>query len=157
MIVVMMINLGAVPAEAASPTTAHGTGATRAPTTDLPIAVSRQLSSVGPDPSILVPSSCTLHEGTLTARGTFKGRFVPEVYVRYGDVVELYAYTAPTPANGEQRLQVVELASERPFVMAGRGPWRVTGPVEAQVGLPRNCLVAVQSTHAFMPAGDAGS
>ena len=43
---------------------------------ELPIAVNAPLSSLGQDPSILLPSSCRLHHGTFTALGLFKGGFV---------------------------------------------------------------------------------
>jgi hypothetical protein len=121
----------------------------------LTIGVSAQLSSADQDSSILLPSSCSLQNGTLTAEGTFNGGFAPEGYVRYGDVVELYAYTVPATAGG-QATQVAELEMEKPFSMAGSGPWKVTAPVDAQLGTPDQCLVAVQSTHAFMGAGNAG-
>ncbi|MGH9071619.1 MAG: hypothetical protein ACRDX8_10755 [Acidimicrobiales bacterium] len=88
--------------------------------------------------------------------GTFKGGFAPEEYVRVGSVVELYGYTAPIPAVGEQSYQDAELGSEKPFPMGG-GPWTVSVPVDASVGVPAKCLVAVQTTHAFMASGNAGS
>jgi hypothetical protein len=122
----------------------------------LPIAVSAQLSSQGQDPSILLPSSCGQQNGLLTALGTFSGGSVPETDVRYGDVVELYADTAPG-SNGEQSIQVAALGAEHPFTMEGNGPWKVTVPIDAQLGSPARCLIAVQSTHAFMAANNAGS
>jgi hypothetical protein len=80
---------------------------------------------------------------------------VPEVYRRYGDVVELYAYTAPVAASYNQRFQVLDLSNEKPFPISDNGPWAVTARVDSEIGTPRRCLVAVQSTHALMTAGNA--
>ena len=80
---------------------------------------------------------------------------MPQGYLRYGDVVELYVYTAPSPPGYDQGLQVVGLSSEKVFPIAGNGPWLVTGTIDPQIGVPRSCLVAVQATHAFMGAGNA--
>ncbi len=124
---------------------------------ELTIAVSTQLSSDGQDPSILLPSKCNLSSGSVTATGTYSGGFVPETYVRYGDVVELYAYTRPVTAEGGRAFQVANLVAEKPFTMGGDGPWTVSAPVITDdVGAPTQCLVAVQSTHAFMGAGNVG-
>ena len=120
-----------------------------------PISISNQLSSDGQDASILTPTSCIFQNDVLTAKGTFKLP-VSESYVRYGDVVELYAYTASMPPAPTQKFQVVELASEHTFIMGGDS-WTVSGHVDFRVGVPAQCLVAVQSTHAFMTAGNAGS
>jgi len=135
----------AVPSSTPSPT-----GTAR----KLPIAVSAALSSPQQATSILAPASCTEQGGVLTATGTFTGGFVPEVYIRWGDVVELYAYTAGQ--QGFLGLQVANLAAEKPYPIGGLGPWRVTVPVAITVSSPISCLVAVQSTHAFMGAGNAG-
>lgn len=122
----------------------------------LSISVSTQLSSTGQDPSILRPSSCVVDNGTVTAQGTFNGGFVPETYVRFGDVVELYAYDAPSMENHGQQSQVADLGLEKPFAMQGNGPWTVSVPADPAHLTPNQCLVAVQSTHAFMAAGNAG-
>jgi hypothetical protein len=103
----------------------------------------------------LIPSACNLENGSLDAEGTFQGNFVQEVYVRYGDVAELYAFAAPTSGNG-QGVQVAELAAEQPYRLAGKGPWKVTVPVDSQLGTPVKCVIALQSTHTFMGAGNAG-
>lgn len=121
---------------------------------NLPIAVSAELSSPQQFPAILVPASCTEQGGVLTATGSFSGGFVPEVYIRWGDAVELYAYTGSQP--GSLGVQVADLSAEKPYPIAGQGPWRVTVPVAAGFASPARCLVAVQSTHAFMGAGNAG-
>jgi hypothetical protein len=89
------------------------------------------------------------------ASGTFQGNFVPETYRRYGDVVELYAYNSiDNPPTGSD-LQVLDLGSEKPSSMTG-ATWTASAPVDTSVGQPLRCWVAVQSTHAFMAAGNAG-
>jgi hypothetical protein len=123
------------------------------PARHLPITVSAQLSSDQQGTSILAPASCVLQDGVATATGSFTGGFVPETYIRYGDVVELYVYTA---ASQGQAIQLANLSAEKPYPIAGQGPWKVTVPVLTQFATPTNCLVAVQSTHAFMGAGNAG-
>jgi hypothetical protein len=122
----------------------------------LSISVSTQLSSAGQDPSILLPSSCVVDNGKVAARGTFNGSFIPETYVRLGDEVELYAYDAPSMENHGQQGQVADLGLEKPFAMQGNGPWTVSVPLDPSKLPPNQCLVAVQSTHAFMAAGNAG-
>jgi hypothetical protein len=122
----------------------------------LPISVGSQLTSDQQDSSVLVPSSCQLHGGVLTARGTVTG-VLPEVYIRYGDVVELYAYsTTDNPPNGANDIQVLALESEKPGSLSGGTTWTVTAPVANGFPLPLRCIVAIQSTHAFMGAGSAG-
>lgn len=120
----------------------------------LPIARSASLSSSGQDSSILIPAHCSVSAGTVTATGRYEGGFVPETYVRYGDVVELYAFTAERHGARNQDLN---LAGEHPSRMGTSKRWKVTATVDTAVGAPTFCRVAVQSTHAFMGAGDAGS
>ena len=122
----------------------------------LSISVSTQLSSSGQDPSILLPSSCSVLSNIVTATGTFNGGVVPETYVRAGDVVELYAYDAPSMENQGQRSQVLDLGLEKPFAIEGSGPWKASAPVDPAQLTPSQCVVSVQSTHAFMGAGNAG-
>ncbi len=119
----------------------------------LPITSSNELSSDGQDASILLPTSCTLQDGVLSATGTFRLQ-LSESYVRSGDVVELYAYTSPDSSNSA--LQVVNLMNEHPSIMDRNGTWQVSGPVDSKIGPPAKCMVAIQSTHAFMTAGSAG-
>jgi hypothetical protein len=122
----------------------------------LPISVSSQLTSDQQDSSVLVPSSCQLHSGDVTAEGTVNG-VLPEVYNRYGDVVELYAYnTIDNPPNGVNDIQVLALESERPGSLTGGTTWTVSAPVTNGFPPPLRCFVAIQSTHAFMGAGNAG-
>jgi len=170
-VVVALIGLGGCSARAravaTTTTTVPATTTTTMPATSnstagsqqLTIAVSAQLSSDGQDPSILLPASCTLQGGTVTAMGTFNGGFVPETYVRFGDVVELYVFTGPSPGY-PQGNQVAALGVEHPFNMSQPGPWKVSVSVgdSTQPGpdAPQQCEVAVQATHAFMGAGNAG-
>jgi hypothetical protein len=86
----------------------------------------------------------------------FDRDFYAESNVRVGDVVELYVYSGPgaTSPNGTQ---LADLGSERPVPVDGTGAWRVTVPLDPELGqAAAQCLVAVQSTHAFMGAGNAG-
>ena len=124
-----------------------------APTSQqLPITMSRQLSSSSQDPSILAPSSCTLSNGVLIAEGTINGGFVPEGYARDGDVIELYAYSVGWTSTDQSPagVQVADLTAERPGNLAD--PWQVSAPANLQLGTPIQCVVAVQSTHAFQGA-----
>jgi hypothetical protein len=142
-----------------SSTTTSTTVVTTAASVDgtaLPVSSSAQLSSGQQDPSILQPTSCTEQNGIVTATGSFSGGFVPEVYRRFGDVVELYAYNSnDNPPTGAD-LQVLDLGSERPGSMSSAA-WTASAPIDSAIGQPLRCLVAVQSTHAFMAAGNAGS
>jgi hypothetical protein len=91
-----------------------------------------------------------------TASGTFSPDFYGESYVRAGDVVELYVYSGPgaTDPNGTQ---LADLGSEHPVPVGRTGPWQVTVPMDLELGqAAAQCRVAVQSTHAFMGAGNAG-
>jgi hypothetical protein len=122
----------------------------------LPISVSSQLTSDQQDSSVLVPSSCQLHGGVVTAQGTVTG-VLPEVYIRYGDVVELYAYnTTDNPPNAANDIQVLALESERPGSLTGGSTWTVSAPQANGFPQPLRCFVGIQSTHAFMGAGSAG-
>lgn len=172
-VVVSVVGLAGCSAKTAAVSTTTTVTSTTVPTTttptsetatttagrplDLTIAVSTQLSSDGQDPSILLTSSCSFLNGSVTATGTFNGGFVPETYVRYGDVVELYAYTSAVSADSGQAFQIANLVLEKPFTMGNNGPWTVSAPVITDdVGAPTRCFVAVQSTHAFMGAGNVG-
>jgi hypothetical protein len=122
----------------------------------LPILVSSQLTSDHQDSSVLVPSSCQLQGGVVTAEGTVT-EVLPEVYIRYGDVVELYAYnTTDNPPNSANDIQVLALESERPGSLTGGSTWTVSATVANGFPPPLRCFVAIQSTHAFMGAGNAG-
>ena len=102
---------------------------TTTPAISLPISVSSGLSSPQQDASVLVPSSCRLQSGVVTAVGTLTGLIVPsgtghgvlpEVYRRFGDVVELYAFsTTDTNPDGVTDVQVLDLGSENPGSLTG--------------------------------------
>jgi hypothetical protein len=105
---------------------------------------------------ILLPSSCSISNGVVTATGTFNGGYVPESYIRIGAVVELYVYSSPT-SSASQGTQLADLPNEHPFTMGGSGPWTVTAPLDTQLGMtPAGCQVDVQPTHNFEGAGNAG-
>ena len=105
---------------------------------------------------ILLPSSCSLSNGVVTATGTFNGGYVPESYIRIGAVVELYVYSSPT-GSASRGTQLADLPHEHPFTMGGSGPWTVTAPLDTQLGMtPASCQVDVQPTHNFEGAGNAG-
>jgi hypothetical protein len=79
----------------------------------------------------------------LTAAGGYtNGGFAPNVYNRYGDVVELYAYTSPSGG-----VEVAESGSERRPPIGGFGGWQVSAEITASLGLPSRCVVAAQPTH----------
>jgi len=110
------------------------------------------------------PSSCLLHDGIITAQGTLKNLetpvpnepgVLPDGYLRFGDVVELYAYTTTGgPATG---VQVLDLTSETTGnLFSGSNSWTVSAPVASGDPQPQSCFVAIQSTHAFMGAPSAG-
>lgn len=130
----------------------------------LPIRISKQLSSNGQDPSVLFPSSCVVTNGVAIAKGTFNPQDtvtgngqggLPEGYSRYGDVVLLYVFASPR--WGET--QIADIGSEHPFVMSftASASWTVTARLAKGMGAgpPTGCAVAIQSTHAFMGAGNA--
>jgi hypothetical protein len=104
----------------------------------------------GPSSSILVPSSCTVTSTTATATGTYQGGFVPEVYRRYGAVVDLYVFSQPL-SGYPQGIQVATLSSEHSPPIGGSGSWTVTVPV-AKSPEPARCVVAAQPTHDFQGA-----
>jgi len=110
-----------------------------------------------PDSSqILLPSSCSLSNGVVTATGTFNGGFVSESYIRIGAVVELYVYSSPSD-SASPGTQLADLPNEHPFTMGGSGTWTVTAPLDTQIGMiPASCQVDVQPTHNFEGAGNAG-
>lgn len=104
--------------------------------------------------SVLVPSACVLAGGTVTARGTYQGGFAANVYPRYGDVIVLYVFTAPT-AGFTDGVQVAELSQATGPSIGGSGQWQVTVPVDLSLGSPVRCLLAAQPTHDFEGAPSA--
>jgi hypothetical protein len=149
----------------ASPSASSASAAAVAPVVSSPapapvslqILVSPELSTPGQDATDLLPTSCTFTQtqrsgaGVVTAKGTFGPYY--ETYNRYGDVVELYVFTG-TPKTNPTTTQLAQLPnpSEPPL---STGSWQVSAPIVAPPSQPLFCLVAVQSTHAFIgsPSG----
>jgi hypothetical protein len=104
--------------------------------------------NAGPSSSILAPSTCSISGSTVTAAGSYDGGLAPEVYPRYGDVVKLYVDTAPV-SGYPQGIQIALLSSESSPAIGGKGPWRVSVPVDLTGGQPVACVVAAQPTHDF--------
>jgi hypothetical protein len=103
----------------------------------------------GPSSSILLPSSCTVTSTSASATGTYRGGFVPEVYHRYGDVVDLYVFSQPV-SGYSQGIQVATLSREQSPRIGGSS-WTVTVPIQNSPE-PARCLVAAQPTHDFQGA-----
>jgi len=119
-------------------------------TTSLPISVEsdsamQAAGNNGPSSSILIPSSCELSGNTATAIGTYQGGFAPNVYNRYGDVVVLYIFGAPSSGYPQGPQLGVSSVSNSPVV--GSGTWQVSTTVDLSVGQPVSCVVAAQPTH----------
>lgn len=115
-------------------------------------AAMRAAGNEGPSSSILVPTSCKVSATSVTATGTYRDGFGAEVYARYGDVIDLYVFSAPTTGYPEG----IQLASEpftrhSPFI-GGKGPWTVTVPLNSTLGQPARCMVAAQPTMDFQGA-----
>jgi hypothetical protein len=110
----------------------------------LPISVSTD----DPGASILIPASCILQNGMVTAIGTLKDGYAPGSYTRGGAVVELYVYSSASPGKGTQ---LADLSQEHPDFIA-MGPWTVTVPIDTRLGRPASCQVDVESTHEFQSA-----
>ena len=111
----------------------------------------------GPSSSELIPRSCRYSGRSVTAVGRFAGGFAPEIYRRYGDVVELYVFTRPERGYPEG-IQVAVLHREVPgstWVGKHAGRWRATAPVARSLGKPTRCLVAAQPTHDVQDAPSA--
>jgi hypothetical protein len=82
-----------------------------------------------------------------TATGTYQGEFVPEVYHRYGDVVDLYVFSLAVSGYSEG-IQLATLSREHSPPIGGNGSWTVTVPVESSPE-PARCVVGAQPTHDF--------
>jgi hypothetical protein len=101
----------------------------------------------GPSSSILLPTSCRLSGTTVTAEGGYtNGGFVPNVYNRYGDIIVLYVFAAPSPGYAQGTQLGASGASESPAV-GSPAPWQVSLPVSASLGVAARCVVAAQPTH----------
>jgi hypothetical protein len=137
------------------PNTASSTSA--APTTtlvgkQLPISVESDSQmkadgNNGPSSSILLPTSCELAGTAVRADGEYaNGEFVPNVYNRYGDIIVLYVFAAPSPGYPQGIQLGVSGVSDSPAVGVA-APWQVTVSVDLSVGKPARCVVAAQPTH----------
>lgn len=140
------------------PATSSAAGA-QATGGSLPISVQsdaamRRAGNAGPSSSILAPTSCSLRGENLTAQGRYVGGFAPQVYPRYGDVIDLYAYTAPQ-AGYPDGIQLATPSTSQSPRIGGRGAWSVTVPVDRSLGTPARCVVAAQPTHDFQGAPSA--
>jgi len=136
-----------------SPPTATTTSpASVASSTLVPISVQsdaqmKAAGNAGPSSSILAPASCVLDGATVSARGGYtNGGLAPNVYNRYGDVVEVYVYTAPS-VGYSAGTQIAEFNAEHSPPIGGRGSWTVSAPLIAGLGTPRRCVVAAHPTH----------
>jgi hypothetical protein len=154
------ISQGSVPAATTSAAPAASTGpaasapvatATAAPT-QIPISVESDSQMTangnnGPSSSILLPTSCQLNGTTVTAEGAYtNGGFVPNLYDRYGDIIVLYVFTAPSPGEPNGIQLGVSDVSESP-VLGSSAPWQVSLSFSPSVGVPAQCVVAAQPTH----------
>ena len=119
-------------------------------------AAMRAAGNEGPASSIMVPASCTVTATGATATGTYRGGFVPAVYQRYGDVIDLYVFTRPM-AGLPDGIQLADepFTRQAPFIYGGSRRWTVTVPLDRQLssfGQPARCMVAAQPTMDFQGA-----
>jgi len=143
---------------------AHAISATAGLGHSVPVSVQsgaamRAAGNEGPSSSIMVPSSCTVTATSATATGTYQGGFVPAVYQRYGDVIDLYVFTRPL-AGYPDGIQLANLpfTPRAPFIYGLSHRWSVTVPLERQLfafGQPARCMVAAQPTMDFQGAPGA--
>lgn len=121
------------------------------PAVSLPVSVESDAQMIasgnnGPSSSILAAQSCLRQGATVSATGGYtNGDFAPNVYNRYGDVVELLAYS-------ESGAQLADLSTESRPAIGGYGSWRVTGHLTSSATSPSRCVVVAQPTHAFQGA-----
>lgn len=150
---------GAHATASAAPSPATQSSEPAPPARPLPVSVQsdaamRRAGNTGPTSSILAPASCALQGATVTARGGYAGGLAPQVYPRYGDVIDLYVYTAPQPGYPDGIQLATPFTPHSPGI-GGRGPWTVTVPVDRSLGVPARCVVAAQPTHDFQGAPSA--
>jgi hypothetical protein len=134
--------------------------ATAIPGEALPISVQsdEQMAAAGnpgPSSTILLPLSCVLSGHTVTATGSYSNNgFVPADYGRYGDVIDLYVFTAP--AHGyAYGFQIAMLPIDKAPTVGGSARWQVSESVDLSLGQPARCMVAAQPTHDFEGAPNA--
>jgi hypothetical protein len=138
--------------QAAAASKAASGGGNPTPASQLPVSVESDSQMIaegnnGPSSSILLPTSCQLTGTTITAEGTYtNGGFVPNVYDRYGDIIVLYIFAAPSPGYPEGMQLAASDVSESP-VLGSQAPWHVSLSVSMSAGAPARCVVAAQPTH----------
>jgi hypothetical protein len=138
------------PATTLPPTTTTTVPAVVPSTTSLPISVEsdsamQAAGNNGPSSSVLTPSSCVLSGDTVTAIGTYQGGFAPNVYNRYGDVVVLYIFGAPSSGYPQGAQLGASSVTNSPAI--GSGTWQTSATVDLSTGQPVRCVVAAQPTH----------
>lgn len=132
-----------------SSSTAMTTGSTgdQLPISDESDSQMKAEGNDGPSSSILLPTSCQQTGTTVTAGGTYTNSgFVPNVYNRYGDVIVLYVFAAPSPGYA----QGIQLGSSDVSASPAVGisaPWHVSVSISPSLGAPARCVVAAQPTH----------
>jgi hypothetical protein len=130
--------------------TAHAGGAVSGSLIPISVESDSQMAAEGnngPSSAILLPASCQLTGTTVTAEGTYtNGGFVPNVYDRYGDIIVLYVFTAPSAGEPEGVQLGASDVSESP-VLGSQAPWHVSLSITPSVGVPAECVVAAQPTH----------
>jgi hypothetical protein len=140
------------PQAAVAASQAASGGGSATPASQLPVSVESDSQMIaegnnGPSSSILLPTSCQLTGTTITAEGTYaNGGFVPNVYDRYGDIIVLYIFAAPSPGYPEGMQLAASDVSESP-VLGSQAPWHISLSVPMSAGAPASCVVAAQPTH----------
>jgi len=140
------------PQAATAASQAASGGSSPTPASQLPVSVESDSQMVaegnnGPSSSILLPTSCQLTGTTITAEGTYtNGGFVPNLYNRYGDIIVLYVFSAPSPGLPQGMQLEVSSANESP-VLGSQAPWYVSVSIVGAAGAPARCVVAAQPTH----------
>lgn len=141
------------------PAAHSGSRLSAAAATALPVAVQsdaqmKAAGNHGPSSTgTLHALSCKYAGSRVTATGTFVGGFVPEIYRRAGDVVELYVFTRRSPGY-PAGIQLGVLHEEAPGTLNAK-KWRATVPLDTSLGRPARCLVAAQPTHDWQAAPSA--
>jgi hypothetical protein len=110
----------------------------------------RNAGNYGPWSSILLPHSCEVRGRTVSATGTYQGGFAQAIYNRFGDIVVLYVFTAPT--SGFPQGITLAASSARTSPPMTSGTWRVSTSVSLIFGPPERCVVAAQPTHDWIGA-----
>jgi hypothetical protein len=138
--------------QAAAPAAQAASGGSGPTASHLPVSVESDSQMIaegndGPSSSILLPTSCQLAGTTITAEGAYtNGGFVPNVYDRYGDVIVLYVFAAPSAGYPEGMQLAASNVDESP-VLGSQASWHVSLSISPSAGAPARCVVAAQPTH----------